>query len=79
MKAHAYVLISSESRNTNETFGRLMDIPGVKSAYQTTGRWDAILFVECDDWNALPRLVVDKIRNLEGVRHTETLFAFERF
>lgn len=78
MKTHAYVLVSTDPKGTNDTFGRLCDIQGVKSAYQTAGRYDSVLWVEAENYNDIPKIVCDKIRSIEGVRHTETLFAFER-
>jgi len=77
MKYNAYVLCKTEPQFTKEAFRKLTDIVGVKTCYQTTGNFDAVLFLNADDPQTLSRLVVEKIRSIKGIRSTETLFAFE--
>lgn len=77
-KTWAYVLVSMEPRYTNETYRKICDTPGVKSAYQTTGRWDAICWVEGNGPEDICRTVIEKVRKIEGITRTETLFAHER-
>ncbi|MFH1017719.1 MAG: Lrp/AsnC ligand binding domain-containing protein [Pseudomonadota bacterium] len=78
MKTYAYVLVSTEPRKHTETYNHLCDIPGVKSAHQTTGRYDVILWCEANDASAMSKMVIDKVRGVDGIRRTETLFAFDR-
>ena len=78
MKTNAYVLVSTEPRTHTETYRRLCDIPGVKTAYQTTGRYDVILWCEATDISSMSKMVIEKVRTVDGIRRTETLFAFDR-
>lgn len=50
----------------------LKGVEGVKEAWATTGRFDAVARVEAPDLKAIGELVCRKIQALEGVRSTET-------
>lgn len=77
MKFHAYVLCAIEPKYTQEAYRRLTDTQGIKHCHMTSGSWDAILYVEADDPQTLSKTVISKVRSIEGVRRTETLFAFD--
>ena len=47
-------------------------ISGVKDAYPVFGRYDVVVFIEAQDFQAL-REVAAKVVHIEGVRSTETL------
>lgn len=75
MPMYAYVLVRTQPNKTENCWNRLREIPGIKTAHTTTGRYDAILYVEGKTENDLIDTVVHKIRNVEGVTYTETLWA----
>jgi uncharacterized protein with GYD domain len=45
---------------------------GVKDAYPVFGRYDVVVFIEAQDYQALKEVAV-KVGQIEGVRSTETL------
>jgi len=47
-------------------------ISGVTDAYPVFGRYDVVVFIEAQDYQAL-REVAAKVVQIEGVRSTETL------
>lgn len=47
-------------------------ISGVEDAYPVFGRYDVVVFIEAQDYQAL-REVAAKVVRIEGVRSTETL------
>jgi len=75
----AYVLIQSQPQKTQEVWRALQDIPYVKKAHQTAGRFDAVLYLEANDEKEIYTAIVEKIRRIDGVQHSETLFAPKSF
>jgi uncharacterized protein with GYD domain len=47
-------------------------VSGVKDAYPVFGRYDVVVFVEAQDFQALKEVAVN-VGRMEGVRSTETL------
>jgi len=47
-------------------------VRGVKEAFDLTGRFDAVAYVEVSDISALKKLIF-KIQGARGVRRTETM------
>ena len=65
------MLIRVEGRNSTKVMARLVGIPAVQAVHSTNGAWSAIVelgtqsLLELDD-------VINRIRDLEGVMHSET-------
>ena len=84
LKTTAYILISF-SYETRD--GRILDqrkvakkiaeIPQVQEAHIVTGDWDIIIKVRIRDVEELGRLIVDKLRRIEGVQNTLTSVVLE--
>lgn len=72
----AYVCVNIEPKMVNECCRRLMDMPGVKSAYKTTGRYDCMMMCETKDMKEMMEMVTQKICTCEGVTRTETMYMF---
>ncbi len=77
MGVKAYVLCATDPSETSEVYRTLTSIEGVVSCHHTTGSWDVVCLVEGETPQDISRLVRNKIRAVQGVRNTETLFAFD--
>jgi len=55
----------------------LKKVKGVKEAHLLYGPYDAYALVEADSSHQLQEVVIDKIRNINGIRSTVTCFIAE--
>lgn len=55
----------------------LSEIKGVKESYITTGDQDIIVLVEADNFENLLKLVLTKLRVIEGITKTDTNLILE--
>jgi DNA-binding Lrp family transcriptional regulator len=76
---HAIVLIEAEPRSIPTLGGRLADVEGVAEAYSVTGEWDFVAILRVRDHEGLAPLVTERLAQLEGIRRTHTMVAFEVF
>lgn len=76
---HAIVLIEAERDAMPGLGGALADIDGVREAYSVTGEWDYVAVVGVRRHEDLAAVVTGRIGQLEGVRRTQTMVAFEAF
>jgi DNA-binding Lrp family transcriptional regulator len=74
---HAIVLIQAERSALATLGGDLADIEGVAEAYSVTGEWDFVAVLRLRQQEDLAKVVTGKIVQLEGVRRTSTMVAFE--
>ncbi len=76
---HAIVLIEAERDALPRLGGALADIDGVREAYSVTGEWDFVAVVHVHRHEDLAEVVTGRIGQIEGVRRTQTMVAFEAF
>jgi DNA-binding Lrp family transcriptional regulator len=76
---HAIVLIEAERPAIEKLGGALADVDGVAEAYSVTGEWDFVAIVRVRDTDGISRVIKDHIAQLEGIRRTHTMLAFEAF
>jgi DNA-binding Lrp family transcriptional regulator len=76
---HAIVLIESERDAMSTLGGLLADVEGVREAYSVTGEWDFVAIVAVKSHADLAPIVTSTIGQLQGVRRTQTMVAFEAF
>ena len=75
----AVVLIEAE-RDALTTLGStLAGIDGVAEAYSVTGEWDFVAIVRVREPDQLAPLITGRLAQLEGIRRTHTMVAFEVF
>ena len=76
---HAIVLIQAE-RSALPTLGEtLADVPGVAEAYSVTGDWDFVAVLRVRAPEEINDVVTARLGALDGIRRTQTMFAFEVF
>ncbi len=76
----AYVLISFEPNSSRTQRAVAEDIAKLPEVYNIdiiTGRWDIIVKIRTSDINSLEEVILEKIRNIEGVERTETLVVLQ--
>ncbi|MEA2311024.1 MAG: hypothetical protein QOE28_992 [Solirubrobacteraceae bacterium] len=76
---HAIVLIEAERSAMKKLGGALADVTGVAEAYSVTGEWDYVAVLRVRDPEAVAEVVTQRFAELEGIRRTQTLVAFEVF
>ena len=75
--AKAYLKVSVLPGKEKIIRSALSEIKGVKEAYITTGAQDIIVLVEADNFEELLKLVVTKLRVIEGITKTDTNLILE--
>ncbi len=70
MKAFVQVATTGNEGKINESLKNLSE---VQEVYMLFGEWDFLALVEIANAEQLAAFVVDKIRNLQGVRLTSTM------
>ena len=76
---HAILLIESERDAMSTLGGVLAGVDGVREAYSVTGEWDFVAIVAVKQHADLAPIVTTTIGQLQGVRRTQTMVAFEAF
>ena len=72
--AKAIVLITAEPGMDREIAGQIKKVKGVGNVYLVTGLYDIVAEVQARDDASLVALAYDKIRIIEGIRETHTMF-----
>jgi DNA-binding Lrp family transcriptional regulator len=76
---HAIVLIEAERTAMPSLGGELADVDGVAEAYSVTGEWDFVAIIRVREPEALASLVTGRLAQLDGIKRTHTMVAFEVF
>jgi DNA-binding Lrp family transcriptional regulator len=76
---HAIVLIEAERTAMPSLGGELADVEGVAEAYSVTGEWDFVAIIRVREPEQLAPLVTGRLAQLDGIKRTHTMVAFEVF
>jgi DNA-binding Lrp family transcriptional regulator len=76
---HAIILIEAERQAMATLGGELADVDGVAEAYSVTGEWDFVAIVRVREPEQLASLVTERLAQVNGIRRTHTMVAFEVF
>ena len=71
--AVGFVLISAAPTKEHEVYENLLRIKEITELYPLFGEFDLIAKLETDNYDMLGKIVVDRIRTIDGVIHTKTL------
>ena len=69
----AFVLITTKPGSEKDIYTTLNAFDEIIELYPLFGEYDLIVRLEASDMDAIGRLVVEKIRSLDGVLETKTL------
>ena len=70
----AMVLLTLEPDSGSEVLEAVRKIQGVTEAHFLYGPYDAYAMIEAHDSSKLQNIVIDTIRQIEGIRSTMTCF-----
>jgi DNA-binding Lrp family transcriptional regulator len=68
-----FVLISAAPTKEHEVYENLLQIPEIIELYPLFGEFDLITKLETDNYDELGKIVMDRIRTIDGVLNTKTL------
>lgn len=80
LKSEAFIFVSFLSNteiSQRELAKRIAKIQGIHEVHIISGEYDLILKVRAENLKDIGRLIVDRIRNLQGVGKTVTFACFE--
>ncbi|MFM2052771.1 MAG: Regulatory protein AsnC [Pseudomonadota bacterium] len=67
----AWMAVEVDGNRTREVVASLLGEPGVEALHDTNGRWDLLAELRADSVAELSR-VLERVRLIRGIRHTET-------
>lgn len=73
MPVVGFVLISTAPAKEHQVYNELLKIKEIVELHPLFGEYDLIAKVEVDDLEELGKVVVEKIRSIDGVADTKTL------
>ena len=77
MAVAAYLLINTETGKEGDVVEALRKIDGVRNAHIVTGLHDAVCYVEAAELTDLKKIIIEKIRGINGISRTVTCFAVD--
>jgi DNA-binding Lrp family transcriptional regulator len=76
---HAIVLVQADASALGTLGGELASIDGVAEAYSVTGEWDFVAILRLRDQDQPAQVVTGQLSQLQGVKRTQTMVAFEAY
>jgi DNA-binding Lrp family transcriptional regulator len=68
---HAWMGVQVDGNQTREVIANLLGEPGVTALHDTNGRWDLLAELQAESTAELS-MVLERVRLIRGIRHTET-------
>ena len=76
---HAFIQIATDSDNPDELCRELRKNEEIKDLYVLFGKWDVVAIAEIKDAEALGKFIIEKVRQIPGVRDTATQIVARKF
>ena len=73
----AIVLITVNPGKDREVANNLNNIEGVENVYLAAGRYDVVAQVQATDDEIMLALIYDKIRKIDNIKKTHTMFCLK--
>ena len=77
--SQSYVLVNVDVGTESRIINELKNVPEVAEAWAVYGVYDIVVKVKADNPDELKKIVLERIRKIEGVRSTLTLIPIEGF
>lgn len=77
MIATAYILITVAHGMARKVYEQLQQTKGIVQVHAISGPYDIIATVQGPDFNAIGKLIIDKIQPIEGIERTLTCNVIE--
>ncbi len=71
--AIGFVLISAAPAHEHEVYNKLSKVKEIIELHPLFGEYDIIAKIEAEDFEKLGKIIVEKIRSINGVIDTKTL------
>ena len=75
--AKGIVLITEDPGRDREVANKVKEIQGVENVYLAAGRFDVVAEAQAPDDASMLSLTYDKIRVIDGIRETHTMFCLK--
>ena len=73
----AFILLKPEPAREKDVYSALLDIAEVIETHALYGEYDLLARVECANSKELTSILMKKLRQIDGIRETETLIAVD--
>lgn len=73
------LLIAAERSSINTIAETMAGIDGVSEVYSVSGSYDLVAVLRVENNDQLAYLVTDRLVDIEGIEHTETMLAFRAY
>lgn len=73
------LLIAAERSSINTIAETMASIDGVSEVYSVSGSYDLVAVLRVENNDQLAYLVTDRLVEIEGIEHTETMLAFRAY
>ncbi|MBT4059395.1 MAG: Lrp/AsnC ligand binding domain-containing protein [Euryarchaeota archaeon] len=73
----AFILLKTEPAREKDVYSALLDIAEVIETHALYGEYDLLARVECANSKELTSILMKKLRQIDGIRETETLIAVD--
>ncbi|HIG34382.1 MAG TPA: Lrp/AsnC family transcriptional regulator [Candidatus Poseidoniales archaeon] len=77
MTSLAWILISCEPGRERDVYLQLLDIPVVSEVSIVYGELDMVARIDFESEKQMSKILIEDMRNVKGIRKTETLIAVE--
>jgi DNA-binding Lrp family transcriptional regulator len=71
--AIGFILISAAPAHEHEVYNKLSKVKEIVELHPLFGEYDIIAKIEAEDFEKLGKIIVEKIRSINGVIDTKTL------
>ncbi len=75
--AKAIILITAEPGRDREVAGNVKKIEGMENVYLAAGRYDVVAEAHTPDDDSMLSLTYDRVRTIDGIRETHTMFCLK--
>lgn len=72
----ALILINAERTRIKDVAEQLADTDGISEVYSVSGRYDLVAMIRVKTSDELADLVTERLAEVDGISHTETMMAF---
>jgi DNA-binding Lrp family transcriptional regulator len=73
------LLIAAQRSSINTIAETMASIDGVSEVYSVSGSYDLVAVLRVENNDQLAYLVTDRLLDIEGIEHTETMLAFRAY
>jgi DNA-binding Lrp family transcriptional regulator len=77
MTSLAWILISCDPGRERDVYLQLLDIPVVSEVSIVYGELDLVARIDFESEKQMSKILIEEMRNVKGIRKTETLIAVE--